>query len=109
MANVHIATASHCIRRNAGDLPKLIVSSHRLLLWLEVNTQEGRKANSLSKQPFCVMVRRPARNKLSAIPHAEAVDLKGGQAIPLNDLIDCDIHPAVPSLAALKPYMDDHW
>jgi predicted TIM-barrel fold metal-dependent hydrolase len=23
--------------------------------------------------------------------------------------IDCDIHPAVPSLKALLPYMDDHW
>ncbi len=23
--------------------------------------------------------------------------------------IDCDIHPAVPALAALLPYLDDHW
>jgi predicted TIM-barrel fold metal-dependent hydrolase len=23
--------------------------------------------------------------------------------------IDCDIHPAVPGLAALLPYLDDHW
>ena len=23
--------------------------------------------------------------------------------------IDCDIHPAVPGIAALLPYMDDHW
>ena len=23
--------------------------------------------------------------------------------------IDCDIHPAVPSLKALFPYMSDHW
>lgn len=23
--------------------------------------------------------------------------------------IDCDIHPAVPNLAALLPYLDDHW
>lgn len=23
--------------------------------------------------------------------------------------IDCDVHPAVPSLAALLPYLDDHW
>ncbi len=23
--------------------------------------------------------------------------------------IDCDIHPSVPSLAALLPYLDDHW
>jgi uncharacterized protein len=23
--------------------------------------------------------------------------------------IDCDIHPAVPSLAALLPYLEDHW
>ncbi len=24
-------------------------------------------------------------------------------------LIDCDIHPALPSSAALLPYLDDHW
>ncbi|MDB5403492.1 MAG: hydrolase, partial [Rhodopila sp.] len=23
--------------------------------------------------------------------------------------IDCDIHPAVPSLKALHPYLSDHW
>ena len=23
--------------------------------------------------------------------------------------IDCDIHPVVPDLAALLPYLDDHW
>ncbi len=26
-----------------------------------------------------------------------------------HDVIDCDIHPSVPNLAALLPYMDDHW
>lgn len=26
-----------------------------------------------------------------------------------SDVIDCDIHPSVPSLAALLPYMEDHW
>ena len=23
--------------------------------------------------------------------------------------IDCDIHPSVPSMRALLPYLDDHW
>ena len=23
--------------------------------------------------------------------------------------IDCDIHPAVPNLRALHPYLSDHW
>ena len=23
--------------------------------------------------------------------------------------IDCDIHPSVPSVAALMPYLEDHW
>ena len=23
--------------------------------------------------------------------------------------IDCDIHPAVPNLQALLPYLDEHW
>ena len=23
--------------------------------------------------------------------------------------IDCDIHPTVPNLKALLPYLDDHW
>jgi len=23
--------------------------------------------------------------------------------------IDCDIHPAVPNLKALHPYLSDHW
>ena len=23
--------------------------------------------------------------------------------------IDCDIHPSVPSLQALMPYLEDHW
>ena len=27
----------------------------------------------------------------------------------LPGTIDCDIHPAVPSIAALLPYLDDHW
>ena len=25
------------------------------------------------------------------------------------DAIDCDIHPSVPSIEALLPYMADHW
>jgi hypothetical protein len=27
----------------------------------------------------------------------------------LIDVIDCDIHPAVPNVAALLPYMDAYW
>ncbi|MEL0003758.1 MAG: hypothetical protein VW620_12155, partial [Rhodospirillales bacterium] len=23
--------------------------------------------------------------------------------------VDCDLHPAVPSIKALLPYLDDHW
>ncbi len=29
--------------------------------------------------------------------------------LDLTGAIDCDIHPAVPGLAALLPYLDDHW
>ena len=25
------------------------------------------------------------------------------------EAIDCDVHPAVPGMAALAPYLDDHW
>ena len=28
---------------------------------------------------------------------------------PAVGAIDCDIHPAVPGMAALLPYLDDHW
>lgn len=28
---------------------------------------------------------------------------------PMPGAIDCDLHPAVPSLKALLPYMEDHW
>jgi len=28
---------------------------------------------------------------------------------PLPGAIDCDLHPAVPNLKALLPYLDDHW
>lgn len=32
------------------------------------------------------------------------------QSLPVTPgAIDCDIHPAVPGLAALLPYMEDHW
>uniref|UniRef100_UPI00131D7532 amidohydrolase family protein n=1 Tax=Acidisphaera sp. L21 TaxID=1641851 RepID=UPI00131D7532 len=27
----------------------------------------------------------------------------------VHDIIDCDIHPTVPSLKALLPYLEDHW
>ena len=26
-----------------------------------------------------------------------------------SNVIDCDIHPTVPSLNALLPYMNEHW
>ena len=26
-----------------------------------------------------------------------------------SNVIDCDIHPTVPSLDALLPYMNEHW
>ena len=28
---------------------------------------------------------------------------------PRLQAIDCDIHPSVPSMRALLPYLDDHW
>jgi uncharacterized protein len=29
--------------------------------------------------------------------------------LPFAGAIDCDLHPAVPDIAALKPYLDDFW
>ena len=29
--------------------------------------------------------------------------------IPSSGAIDCDLHPAVPSTAALLPFLDDYW
>jgi predicted TIM-barrel fold metal-dependent hydrolase len=29
--------------------------------------------------------------------------------VPLTGAIDCDLHPAAPSVAALLPYLDDYW
>jgi uncharacterized protein len=29
--------------------------------------------------------------------------------LELADAIDCDIHPAIPNVAALLPYMDAYW
>jgi uncharacterized protein len=29
--------------------------------------------------------------------------------LPIQGAIDCDLHPAVPSVAALMPYLDDFW
>jgi len=29
--------------------------------------------------------------------------------VPFAGAIDCDVHPAVPDVAALKPYLDDFW
>ena len=29
--------------------------------------------------------------------------------VPLTGAIDCDLHPAMPSAAALLPYLDDYW
>ena len=30
-------------------------------------------------------------------------------ALSLTGAVDCDIHPAVPGMSALLPYLDDHW
>ncbi len=30
-------------------------------------------------------------------------------AVPAQDAIDCDVHPAVPSTQTLLPYFDDYW
>jgi hypothetical protein len=27
----------------------------------------------------------------------------------LEGAIDCDVHPCVPGIGALKPYLDDYW
>jgi uncharacterized protein len=32
-----------------------------------------------------------------------------GEAAELIGAIDCDVHPAVPRMRALLPYLDDHW
>src|SRR5260370_21614510 len=29
--------------------------------------------------------------------------------VPYAGAIDCDLHPAMPSAAALLPYLDDYW
>ena len=29
--------------------------------------------------------------------------------LPLDGAIDCDLHPAMPSVPALLPYLDDYW
>jgi predicted TIM-barrel fold metal-dependent hydrolase len=29
--------------------------------------------------------------------------------VPLEGAIDCDLHPAMPSVSALLPYLDDYW
>ena len=29
--------------------------------------------------------------------------------LPFAGAIDCDLHPAVPDVAALMPYLDDFW
>ncbi len=29
--------------------------------------------------------------------------------LPCAGAIDCDLHPAVPDVAALMPYLDDFW
>jgi hypothetical protein len=28
---------------------------------------------------------------------------------PFDGAIDCDIHPAVPGMSALVPYLDEYW
>ena len=37
------------------------------------------------------------------------VDLPPPQADTRLGIIDCDVHPTVPSMKALLPYLDDHW
>ncbi|UWU75854.1 amidohydrolase family protein [Bradyrhizobium huanghuaihaiense] len=32
-----------------------------------------------------------------------------GESVPDVGCIDCDIHPTVPGIASLLPYMDEHW
>ena len=29
--------------------------------------------------------------------------------LPLEGAIDCDLHPAMPGMPALLPYLDDYW
>ena len=45
---------------------------------------------------------------------AEITTVRGGSsgaraAIDLSSAIDCDVHPSVPGLKSLFPYLDDHW
>ena len=30
-------------------------------------------------------------------------------SFPTTGAIDCDLHPAVPGMRVLLPYLDDHW
>jgi predicted TIM-barrel fold metal-dependent hydrolase len=54
-----------------------------------------------SKPRRIISARQP---RYAAAP--EAVSLEEQLAL---DTIDCDIHPSVPSLQALLPYLEDHW
>ncbi|MHB0773033.1 amidohydrolase family protein [Bradyrhizobium sp. 1.29L] len=37
------------------------------------------------------------------------VAFSDGESVPDVGCIDCDVHPAVPNLGSLLPYMDEHW
>ncbi|MET4697297.1 putative TIM-barrel fold metal-dependent hydrolase [Constrictibacter sp. MBR-5] len=45
---------------------------------------------------------------MNAHPPMPGSGQAGGSRVPAGG-IDCDIHPAVPSIKALLPYLSDHW
>jgi hypothetical protein len=52
----------------------------------------------------------PAEGHLPIAPGADRVEPArntGGNVT--NAAIDCDLHPTVPGVATLLPYMDDYW
>lgn len=62
-------------------------------------------------QGFALMeptVRRVRNNHIHALPRSAKRAILGGMTDRIAP-IDCDIHPAVPGLKALLPYMEPHW
>src|SRR3712207_1302239 len=59
------------------------------------------------------MIRRPPRSTLfpytTLFRSAETLPERPGALPPKAGAIDVDVHPAVPSMAALLPFLDDHW
>src|SRR3954469_6604373 len=49
-----------------------------------------------------------ARNFMPASPTDQASEAHHMSVIETGG-IDCDLHPAVPNLKALHPYLSDHW